>query len=119
MNGSVKGWIESCLSNRRQCTVYHGQISECADIACGVPQGSILRPLFFIIYLNDLAQSILNSNIALYADDTAIYYQNEDLGEIHLMLQQDINIYCILSVIRATLIYLKSKKNEGCASNQM
>ena len=89
INSAVK-WVSSYLSGRMQCTAFASATSSVKSIDCGVPQGSTLGPLLFIIYLNDLPQVLVNSCISLYADDTAIYYQANDANEIQVMLQEDL-----------------------------
>ncbi len=92
LSTTALSWVSNYLSSRKQCTVYKGKSSELKTVSCGVPQGSILGPLLFIIYLNDLPQVVLNSKIALYADDTVIYYQSNSVDEIRLMLQEDLSL---------------------------
>ena len=65
-------WFESYLSDRFQRVVLPGGNSEWLEIKAGVPQGSILRPLLFILYINDIVHEI-HSNIRLFADDTSLY----------------------------------------------
>ena len=90
---SLLRWFTSYLSGRRQRVVINGMISEWASIFAGVPQGSILGPLLFLIFINDIVNNI-QSNIRLFADDTSLYIivenpntaaltLNSDLGTIH------------------------------------
>ena len=64
-------WFRSYLSDRRQLVDGSGTLSSSAAIACGVPQGSILGPLLFLIYVNDISSDV-NHKLLLYADDSAI-----------------------------------------------
>ena len=91
-------WVTSYLSERRQKVVINNQQSEYLKVEAGVPQGSILGPLFFLIYINDLVNEI-NSNLQLFADDTSMYlvvgcpvnvatYLNADLEKIVLWAKQ-------------------------------
>ena len=65
-------WFQSYLTNRFQGVVIPGGISEWLEILAGVPQGSILGPLLFIMFINDIVKEI-HSNIRLFADDTSLY----------------------------------------------
>ena len=72
VNGNLFQLIKSFLSGRFQRVLLNGQTSDWETIQAGVPQGSILGPLFFLIYINDLTDN-LNSNIKLFADDTTLF----------------------------------------------
>ena len=65
-------WFSSYLSNRRQRVIYNGQASEWTFVKAGVPQGSILGPLLFLIYINDIVNE-LSASVRLFADDTSLY----------------------------------------------
>ena len=65
--------FESCLNNRAQQCFIDGQLSSPKMITCGVPQGSILSPLLFSLYINDIPDSLNYLALSLYADDTVIY----------------------------------------------
>ena len=68
----VLKWFTSYLSGRRQRVVLNGQTSDWAPVEAGVPQGSILGPLLFLIYINDIAQRT-GCSIRLFADNTSLY----------------------------------------------
>ena len=70
--GSVLNWITDFLSNRRQRVNIKGSYSDWSSVTSGVPQGSVLGPLLFIIYINDLPESV-QSYAAIFADDTKLY----------------------------------------------
>lgn len=65
-------WIENYLKHRRQCVVLNGKASSYVDVTSGVPQGSVLGPLLFLIYINDISVGI-SSSIRLFADDCVVY----------------------------------------------
>ena len=70
--GSIWKFFKAYLTDRQQCVMVNGQASEWLPVTSGVPQGSILGPLLFIIYINDLPSTITSSSPYLYADDTKI-----------------------------------------------
>ncbi|MEW8545561.1 MAG: reverse transcriptase family protein [Candidatus Thiodiazotropha sp.] len=72
ISGNLLKWFSSYLSNRRQRVVLNGTCSEWTYVKAGVPQGSILGPLLFLVYINDIVNEI-HSNIRLFADDTSLY----------------------------------------------
>ena len=65
-------FFRSYLQNRTQCCSVNGHISTLQKVTYGVPQGSILGPLLFIIYMNDLPAFVQEANITMYADDTSL-----------------------------------------------
>ena len=76
-------FFESYLSNRMQCCNVNGQTSSFRAISCGVPQGSTLGPLLFIIYLNDLPLAVKDAEITLYADDTSLYKAFKNIMDLN------------------------------------
>ena len=73
IRGIALQWFRSYLSQRTQYVSYNGVKSELYDISYGVPQGSVLGPLLFIIYSNDIPNAIMHSKTVLFADDTTVY----------------------------------------------
>ncbi|MCG8077783.1 MAG: reverse transcriptase family protein, partial [Candidatus Thiodiazotropha taylori] len=71
-SGNTLRWFSSYLSNRKHRVVLNGQSSDWAPVQAGVPQGSILGPLLFLLYINDIVNEI-GCNIRLFADDTSLY----------------------------------------------
>ena len=72
VHGSLLQWFRSFLTTRRQRVVVNGHFSDWSAVSSGVPQGSILGPLLFIIYVNDIS-SVVRSNIQMFADDLTLY----------------------------------------------
>ena len=75
-------WFASYISNREQACFVNGTMSTSKKIVCGVPQGSILGPLLFLLYINDLPDSLHDTTSCLYADDTQICTSAKDSGEL-------------------------------------
>ena len=89
--GRSNAWIANYLSNRVQKVKFNSAVSDAKSISVGVPQCSILGPLLFIIYLNDLPLSIHNCKVSCYADDTALYTSGPDCETVCENLQDDLN----------------------------
>ena len=81
--------MKSFLSNRYQPVVLNGQASSWADVKAGVPQASILGPLFFLIYINDLSEN-LKSTVKLFAEDTLTYHAVKDHNTSAEILSHDL-----------------------------
>ena len=71
VRGRLIKWFTEYLSNRQQRVVLNGSVSELSVLKAGVPQGSILGPLLFLVYISDIIDD-LESNISLFADDTSL-----------------------------------------------
>ena len=84
-------WFSSYLSDRRQLVEISCTLSSSANITCGVPQGSILGPLLFLIYVNDMS-AVVKNKLLLYADDSAILVSAKNKCDIENLLSQDLNI---------------------------
>ena len=83
-------WFESYLSNRKQFCRANGVDSKIGDIEVGVPQGSYLGPLLFLIYVNDLPQAVQDSTVCMYADDTSLCYHSYDLTRLNEAINSDL-----------------------------
>ena len=83
--------IKSFLSSRFQRVVLNGQTSNWKEVLAGVPQGSILGPLFFLIFINDIPEGI-QSIIKIFADDTSIFSVMKDNYRDSAILSEDLNL---------------------------
>lgn len=105
-------WFSDYLFNRKQSVVYGGQNSNSQSVTSGVPQESLLGPLLFLLYLNDVGDNIIHSNIIHYADDTVLYYAGKDLYEIESKLSTDFSALCNWCADNELLINMKKNKTE-------
>ena len=90
ISGELITLIKDFLSCRKQRVVLNGQHSSWADVKTGVPQGSILGPLLFLIYINDLPNG-LNSNVKLFADDTSLFSVVHNITDSANLLNSDLS----------------------------
>ena len=72
VEGRVKGWIQQWLEGRMQRVVINGRYSDWADVTSGVPQGSVLGPTLFLMFINNLEDGVQNT-VLKFADDTKLY----------------------------------------------
>ena len=93
----------------QKCTV-NGLTSETRPIVCGVPQGSILGPLLFLLFINDIDTNLVHSNVLLYADNTVIYATHKDEYFAHSWVSEDLNVLCTWCKKNRLTINLKKKQ---------
>ena len=89
IDGTLATFFESYLFQRKQCVVIDGQKSSNIEIKAGVPQGSRLGPLLFLIYINDIVKDI-ESEILIFADDTSLLASGQDPTETSAQLNRDL-----------------------------
>ena len=104
-------FFKSYLSNRTQSASLNGVISSKKDNRRGVPQGSILGPLLFSLYINDLPLSVKNAICDLYADDTSLQYASFDINDIEHNLSRSMN--AITDWCRANDMLVHPDKTES------
>ena len=90
ITGKLWLWFKSYLSSRLQNVTLNHHSSELLPVSSGVPQGSILGPLLFIVYVNDIRSNEMLTKLLIFADDTKLYHQIKSV-EDHHHLQQDLN----------------------------
>uniref|UniRef100_A0A669B412 Reverse transcriptase domain-containing protein n=1 Tax=Oreochromis niloticus TaxID=8128 RepID=A0A669B412_ORENI len=112
-------WFSNYLNNRTQCIKLEGLCSKFVAVHKGVPQGSVLGPLLFLLYINDLGQNVSDTNLHFYADDTVIYCYGSSLTQAIETLQKAfaafqhslIQLKLVLNADRTKLmLFSKSKK---------
>ena len=110
VRGQTLEWFKSYLSNRSQVVFINGVLSEHEQIKCGVPQGSILGPLLFLIYINDLSSIIDFATTRMYADDTNLTFTACNIPE--LQEQMSVDIQCLKNWLIANKVTLNVIKTE-------
>lgn len=96
IDGKILDWIQSWLSNRKQRVVLNGYCSDWVVVLSGVPQGSVLGPLLFLLFINDIDRG-LNSNVLKFADDMKLFRNVSDLFDID-KLRNDLVKLCDWSI---------------------
>ena len=91
VDGKLLNWVISYLNNRSQRVVFQATEFNLKSTNAGVPQGSVLGPLLFLIYVNDIADSLL-SLTRLYADDSSLYYSASSVQDIEGINNHDLTL---------------------------
>ena len=104
-------WFCSYLTNRKQCCKVNGQLSDFESITTGIPQGSWLGPLLFIIYVNDLHFSLRHSHVNMYADDTNLSLSSKSIPLINECVNEDLGY--LKSWLNANKLSLNVTKTQG------
>ena len=110
VRGISNKWFASYLSNRKQLVSINGYKSNLADVKCGVPQGSILGPLLFLIFINDLHSAIKYSDVHHFADDTNLLNFNSCVKSINKQVNYDLKN--LSNWLKANKISLNVGKTE-------
>ena len=108
--GITNDWFSTYLSGRKQYVSVSGVDSNYRDIKHGVPQGSVLGPILFLIYINDLANATIYSRPFNFADDTAILYTDDDPKRLKKRVNIDLKL--LLHWLKANKIHLNVAKTE-------
>ena len=101
-------WFDNYFTNRTQVVSANGAVSTTQPISCGVPQGSILGPLLFTLYVNDLSSVAVHGKLVLYADDAAIFVSGKNIEDIQGKLNSDLEH--ISAWLYANKLTLNAKK---------
>ena len=105
-------WFKSYLSDRAfKVNNINNHFSDLSKISCGVPQGSILGPLLFLLYVNDMPQAV-HSDLFLYADDSGLTFQHKDVHTIEHQLNKDFANLCEWFVDNKLSIHVGEDKTK-------
>lgn len=110
VRGIAHKWFVNYLYNRKQFTSVNNAVSVLKNVTCGVPQGSVLGPLLFLIYVNDIAQAAPGVQVKLFADDTNLFLSGIDISELICRSNnclESLNRWCI-----ANRLHMNFEKNE-------
>ena len=110
IRGVSNDWFKSYLSNRSQYVSINGYDSSLAAINCGVPQGSVLGPLLFLLYINDLNQAIKFCKVHHFADDTNLLCLGNSIKKLNKLVNADLKH--LVNWLNANKIPLNVKKTE-------
>ena len=110
IRGVPKMWLESFLIGRHQFTHIKDRSSSKLPITHGVPQGSVLGPLLFLLYINDLHKAIQHSSLHHFADDTNLLCTSKSLKKINEHINHDLKHFC--QWLRSNKISLNPSKTE-------
>ena len=108
--GVTLSWFRSYLTNRKQYVVIDKYKSDCAQITCGVPQGSILGPLLYLVYINDLNYASTILQTIMFADDTNLFLTGKSLDALEMQMNRELKI--ISEWFKANLLSLNIDKTS-------
>ena len=91
IRGVPHSWFQSYLKNRKQFTSVNGVCSDDALITCGVPQGSVLGPILFLLYINDMPNAVPGEKLRLFADDTNLFVVSKTAKELNSLANIQLN----------------------------
>lgn len=110
IRGVTHKWLKNYLSNRFQFVHLNSSKSSLKNINCGVPQGSVLAPTLFLVYINSISDLDLRGSIKLFADDTTIFYSGRDLEIIRQNMTHD--LYIIADWLKYNKLSLNFSKSK-------
>ena len=120
IRGSALKWFESYLSNCKQYVTYNGIASSTQTIRCGVPQGSILGPLLFLIYINDFCSICKHTMPILFADDANLFSSGKDIRTLENNINNELlNISLWLKVNKLSLNIKKTHYMVFCRRKRL
>ena len=110
VRGTALGWFRSYLNHRQFFIDFNGSFSSCRKLNVGVPQGSVLGPFLFLLYINDVVKTSSILKFILYADDTAILYSHSNFNELLNVFNRELKVFDTWT--RANKIVLNLEKTK-------
>ena len=92
IGGIANKWFKTYFKDKQQFVSINGYNSECASVPTGIPQGSVLGPLLFLLYINDLNVAIKHCKAHHFAEETNFFYTNNSIKKLNKLLNKDLKI---------------------------
>ena len=108
--GISNDWFKNYLSNRKQFVQYNSAKSQTESVSCGVPQGSILGPLLFILYMNDICYTSKILKMILFADDTTVFHSDKNISRLCAIMNDELKE--VSNWFKANKLSLNAKKTN-------
>ena len=104
--------MQSYLTDRKQKCQIGDVVSSERHVTCGIPQGSILGPLLFLLYINDLPECLNQTTPRLFADDTNLSVAGESIEEVELVMNNNYDLLCVNTWLLANRLNLNASNTE-------